>query len=640
MAVLLLLCLAATALCACKIGSGGTETEEKTTASDRSETETTMTEPDTSFRIFGNQKLTPIVLSDIPDRNADDIKKELNIGLRRAFGVFPIYETAAQTAVNADRTEILVGTTNRPESTGAVPEAGQNDAWYYVGVRGNKLVINASNGYYLDRAIEYFVSCLPTEQTDRFSLPADFGKQEIFRDYFASRWKLTDLPAYTGARITLSPDTYTTGALMTELANKQKADARVQLVLATNKTEYLRYVDRLVQYGFLKESSSEAENNLYTTLTRGKERVYIYFTAAMSRVTVVHEKNGASVSEVSYTTANAGQSAELYQYGLNMRPYSDPTSGAEGYEINCGMLYIIRTADNRLIVIDGGDRVQMMTEAADGTFPHAALNRFLHRITGTKETEKITVSCWFLTHGHSDHLGFAYFLQQYADQYDLKSVCANLATGLMTSDFAETKILSDFGTWLKRTYPACREVRLHTGQKLRFADVEMQVLYTHEDALSPAGATQIKDFNDSTTVVKITLGGTDLLVLGDVYHIGEDYLTAAYTEATLHCDMMQVSHHGFNDLQRLSPLVRAKVALIPQAYGWFVYASGSSDGTDYWTYWSARIKKVIDDLKAYSDPNMIFFSGNESMTVGLSCRQGEVTVILEPARRYRLSDLG
>ena len=52
------------------------------------------------------------------------------------------------------------------------------------------------------------------------------------------------------------------------------------------------------------------------------------------------------------------------------------------------------------------------------------------------------------------------------------------------------------------------------------------------------------------------------------------------------------------------------------------------------------MKKVIDDLKAYSDPNMIFFSGNESMTVGLSCRQGEVTVILEPARRYRLSDLG
>ena len=104
--------------------------------------------------------------------------------------------------------------------------------------------------------------------------------------------------------------------------------------------------------------------------------------------------------------------------------------------------------------------------------------------------------------------------------------------------------------------------------------------------------------------------------------------------------MMQVSHHGFNDLQRLSPLVRAKIALIPQAYGWFVYASGSSDGTDYWTYWSARMKKVIDDLKAYSDPNMIFFSGNESMTVGLSCRQGEVTVILEPARRYRLSDLG
>ena len=39
----------------------------------------------------------------------------------------------------------------------------------------------------------------------------------------------------------------------------------------------------------------------------------------------------------------------FYQYAI-------PMTDGEGNGLNCGMLYIIKCADNSVIIIDGGDR--------------------------------------------------------------------------------------------------------------------------------------------------------------------------------------------------------------------------------------------------------------------------------------------
>lgn len=79
----------------------------------------------------------------------------------------------------------------------------------------------------------------------------------------------------------------------------------------------------------------------------------------------------------SAAACEGGESAEIYQYGL----YYDPRNGHSPTTTNCGMFYIIRLSDNRLVMIDGGDCMQCSVEALEGMY------RFLRRITGTAEGE-------------------------------------------------------------------------------------------------------------------------------------------------------------------------------------------------------------------------------------------------------------
>lgn len=80
----------------------------------------------------------------------------------------------------------------------------------------------------------------------------------------------------------------------------------------------------------------------------------------------------------SAAACEGGESAEIYQYGL----YYDPRNGHSPTTTNCGMFYIIRLSDNRLVMIDGGDCMQCSVEALEGMY------RFLRRITGTAEGRK------------------------------------------------------------------------------------------------------------------------------------------------------------------------------------------------------------------------------------------------------------
>lgn len=59
--------------------------------------------------------------------------------------------------VDPEALEILVGNTNRPESTSSLEGLGDDD--YSVGVYGNKIVIAARNAAALERAIDQFTDC-------------------------------------------------------------------------------------------------------------------------------------------------------------------------------------------------------------------------------------------------------------------------------------------------------------------------------------------------------------------------------------------------------------------------------------------------------------------------------------------------
>ena len=95
-------------------------------------------------------------------------------------------------AADSSVVEILLGQTNRPES--ALPDAGEHDAWVYVGIRGNKLVINGSNAYMLEQAVNHFISeCLPAEG-GAYTFESGSNYQTLRADWQADGWLLNELP--------------------------------------------------------------------------------------------------------------------------------------------------------------------------------------------------------------------------------------------------------------------------------------------------------------------------------------------------------------------------------------------------------------------------------------------------------------
>ena len=153
----------------------------------------------------------------------------------------------------------------------------------------------------------------------------------------------------------------------------------------------------------------------------------------------------------------------------------------------------------------------------------------------------------------------------------------------------------------------------------------MQALYTHEDCVGlNSGASQISDFNDSSTVMKFSTDGMDMLILGDAHSKVQEYLVKAYTAETLGCDIIQVAHHAFNDLSSLYNVVKARIAFFPQSYGTFQYRVES---------WEKSVKKAIEEsIYPYADSNMIFFCGKFAYTVGLAVQNGEICVMRAPEK--------
>ena len=579
--------------------------------------------------IFGQDTYIPVVYN--VTKTPKDARNAITAAMKTTFNAFPTMEVDTKRPADTETVEILLGTTNRVESS-YTAEVGKSDAWFFVGIVGRKLVITACNDYMLGQAVEYFIS-------DILSLVKDgelvFRKEnnhlDVWEDFTLASWKLQNLPYYKGDTVSFSSALFDSGTLITEKAKSNPSTCEMVSITRTNQDEFSAYLLRLEKYGFKETDRNTVEDNIYVTLTRGEERVYTYFTAPQKKVTVILETGGASTEEISNPiTADLNKGAVFYQYGLNMH---DGSATGNGYNNN-GMLYVIRCADNSLIVIDGGNPTSFANVNNEEITPMEQFNRFLHEITGVEEGNKITIACWFLTHGHGDHASaFPDFLAVYKKQYELKSICANIPFSIMENNNIAGDLKS-FGSFVTKNYPDCKEIKLHTGQQLRFADVTMDVLYTHEDGVSPAGISGFVtgDFNGTSTVAKFSVEGMSMLIVGDATSMTESSITQMFSEKTLSADIVQIAHHGFNYLPKLFAATGASYALIPQAHGYFVSPPSGSEPIHV-----SGMKANRSWLTAEIDQDKIFFAGDETYTVGLAYRNGQITMVCAPDAQHRLS---
>lgn len=346
------------------------------------------------------------------------------------------------------------------------------------------------------------------------------------------------------------------------------------LVDDTTEAEFRAYCDKLTAAGFTQvfynTAAAQEGENLYAKFLSagGSYSIYTYYTAYYGEVRILVDTQKDTVNGYSYVS-QTGESAvpAFYMYGLTM---SDDASDVVNNEVNaqsrrgCGAMHIIRMPDNSLFIIDGGDFHQMGDEQA------AELLAFCRKITG-KETGKMVINTWFLTHAHADHYrGFPRFLSLYHDQFELHNIMYNVESeysGTSTDVSRQFKMIRSY-------YPDAKYYKPHTGETLDVAGIKLDILHTPEDRyqLNTEGGIILSEhfgsassaaekavvtsnnFNDTSVGIRASYDGIEVLLLADLYKNTARVINM-YAAEDLKAQIFQIPHHGFNDQTALCQIV-------------------------------------------------------------------------------------
>lgn len=442
---------------------------------------------------------------------------------------------------------------------------------------------------------------LKSEYDEKVYAPSEY----LGADYNRDGWMLPCVPSYDYG--VLSENVYNCGQgiyIPDEFSTAD--DSQMVCISDTNINEYKNYVKKLTENGYVNEMHNEISSNVYDMYSDGKNRVYCYYTEMYNEVRVILDKTSHSISDFNYTyEKKTDDTTEVYQYGLCMAKFLIPPLPYLEY-IDCGMSYVIKLADNSIFVIDGG----MFTQY-DQAHSEKFL-AFLKDITKVKPGEKIRVSCWAITHAHDDHnSGFAYFTNKYHDDFVIERILFNFPDENNENQSLRGTIEYNHGSfmWLRKYWPDVVEIKCHTGQRLKLANAEIEILVSHEDIVdAKSGKSYSAELNSSSSVFKLYIDGVVVLMPGDMTSQQEKVIIETFDSDVFKCDVLQAPHHFFNNLFSFYRLCQAPIVLGPQA----------KEYTAVHPYMRAFVKfveTVCDEL---------YYGGNE--TVGLRLDDGKAEV--------------
>ena len=370
---------------------------------------------------------------------------------------------------------------------------------------------------------------------------------------------VTDFPKPDGLKLYNTLDTSEDSLQYLYLGDGVSADA------------FRDYCNKLKGEGYTLLSENEIEESLFATLVNEQTKLMIYvaYNAYAHQDEYAHKYEKALRVVVCPTDTHAVPEASI----LSKQNYKKVADTAvtqialeKGY---VGMSYVVTLEDGRFIIFDGG-KTGSGTLAVEQLW--SVLEALYKEIYGKapSKADPVRVAAWVITHSHSDHYNVARtMLKTYAadglmkleyliGNYPSKSAVwpvYNSDIGMMTVEGAIESLQKVSGfTYLK----------VHTGQKYYFANLEIEVLTTYDD-LNP---TRVHVQNDTNTVLRFTFrkqGKEDytMLWLGDANAMQSRFMCAMYGDY-LEADMVQVAHHGNTGCETdLYSTVNAPVVFFP-----------------------------------------------------------------------------
>ena len=239
------------------------------------------------------------------------------------------------------------------------------------------------------------------------------------------------------------------------------------------------------------------------------------------------------------------------------------------------MSFIITTEDEKVIVIDGG-----YSEDAQ------KLLRELRAITGK---EKPHIDAWFLTHAHNDHIfAFAELYENHPDAFTCDGVyyCFPSAQYIGKYESGSLPTIERF----RRLLPKFADiaVTVSTGDVYEIGKAAFTVLQTVDTTVT-------EDIvNNSSTVLRMTLGGKSVLFLGDAGIEAGNRLVERYGDA-LRSDYCQMAHHGQDGAEK-----NVYERVRPTACFWctpeWLWNNDRGDGFDTDIFFTVQTRRWMDEI--------------------------------------------
>ena len=217
-----------------------------------------------------------------------------------------------------------------------------------------------------------------------------------------------------------------------------------------------------------------------------------------------------------------------------------------------GNSFVIQLKNGHFIISDGGwhDDAAYLLDYLEALVP---------------EGEKPVVEAWLISHAHIDHCGvFRELWGEHAERI--------LVNGIYYHFIEEGLYVNEQSSWVNLAFMkwSCtrfrdergeqtRIYRPHTGQRLYFSDVTVDVIHTHDQLLHELAS---GDINESSTWYMLTMEGQKCLLTGDGEKGCMKTLMATFDSEYLNVDMMTLMHHGFNTRNSFTDFCKVKTLLL------------------------------------------------------------------------------
>ena len=365
-----------------------------------------------------------------------------------------------------------------------------------------------------------------------------------------------------------SAEDYGYGTFIIEVQGTSLEDYKSYLTLLESE-EYKKYYDN---------GENGIDGCVYTT-TYTKEKITLTVSHMVkTNITYIAASDKMNLSEhlfykeeyVADNQPNAKTSLHL----LELHTYGDS--------------YVIKMKNGHLLMIDGG--MEMDT---------SYLLEYLETLV--PEGEKPIIEGWFVTHGHSDHIGpFTSFVKSPEDAKRL------IVNGIYFSE--PNKVVGGGSTLIQNVEYASMSMktedgektpiyRPQTGQTYYFNDITIEVLHTQEQLAKEDYEND--NFNDSSSWFLFTIDGQKFLDAGDASEGGISVIKRTYNQEYFDLDMISVFHHGQNVYDSYVNYFDYDVAIYPT----FVVGSQTAN---WQTKENETVQKNAKECVSWGDGTKIF----------------------------------